>query len=1242
MSSVDLSNTNTSGASFGKKPPTASSPLCPPLRLAGGGNGNGAARQQQQRQSSSRHHSQENPQLLEAQDLLVHSIGEGSWEAQSRSTASKRTTRYSPRASLEGDDKSTSHSLLLTSISTLSTTPSHSHHRHSTSHQSPLLPPQQQQQRKSTTQSKRYVMQDRMRNTGGGGGDGGGSEASAHAAKSPQRLGANRSKHHHQQHRSSHASAKNESSTSVHSAVVPHLIPVLQEEEDATVSKLQQHTPPSLQQSQQQQQQQPSSHRPAPKPKQVARSPTSTARRPAPPALQSWQEEGASQRISGGGKAATTLSTTHQHHHHQRAPTVTSNTSSTVTRNVPPSLTATATVKTAGGGGGVRKPAVSITTEGRPGGKAHPPPVHTLTMTIPDAGTAPSKPVMMDDVWSPVSMAQGGGGGGPMHRAGLGGRMGGGTQSPLPPPHQPQSPEEALLKFRSYLNQYEQSEIMDYRHIYYCGQQSSTRRVNRRPTMSSSMSASCSFSQPPLAFTVPVFDDADGYYLCNTGDQVAYRYEIQSVVGRGTYSLVAHAVDWKYPANHPWSLCALKIARAEPLYNEAAEEEEELLSQLTHVYLTQRKYGRRPSSPCRKGGTVADTDPSTFLANAKTMESASLPVMYDSFVFRQHRVLVFPLYGRDLRTAMKSSRQPFPNYVTRSITHQLLVALHTLHHCGITHADVKPDNIIFSSRSDVGAYCGGSGMELCGNSIGEDSSASAIVNKKKRPSSEDVGSIPSIGAGGGVDSTPNSSRVILIDFSNARYTSSEPTFPTQSPYYRSPEAALQLPYTSAMDMWSLGCVVYEMVTKQKLMALPSSLTTFASSPSSFSRPTSGLLSPSASLAPVLTNTELLARSIGTLGFPDKVFTTKIKQVWKKYIHERPQLRHRWRCLSTQVREDPGSLVIPSSGSVSMEMGSPPAGSPEEVEECWLSFFLLLTRQAESQRARPTSDRNSSSSPPFVSPHPSPRGNGWVETNLDQTISASSLMSGTGNAESLLGMSANGASLSQPGIITALQVEPMLAHFGVEAQNHAVTQVLQRKAGTGHAKGVLYHCSGGSGPTSATSRGCPMEGFRLRHDTGVMDVVRLPHDVDSFILLDFLLGCLTWSPEERLTAAEALRHPWVSLFSGHSSQHTDHHLSSNTILVGPDDPPIREERCTGSYYLHHHTATQQCGEVAVVAKRVIANEEALLHSRGSSNSTMNPQFPLQSYGASSLTLNAKLASPITASGLSLLYQLATKP
>lgn len=59
-------------------------------------------------------------------------------------------------------------------------------------------------------------------------------------------------------------------------------------------------------------------------------------------------------------------------------------------------------------------------------------------------------------------------------------------------------------------------------------------------------------------------------------------------------------------------------------------------------------------------------------------------------------------------------------------------------------------------------------------------------------------------------------KVKLIDFGSACFTTDHLSSYVQSRSYRAPEVVLGLPYSSKIDLWSLGCVIAELFTGQVL------------------------------------------------------------------------------------------------------------------------------------------------------------------------------------------------------------------------------------------------------------------------------------------------------------------------------------------------------------------------------------------------------------------------------------------
>ncbi|CAG8627128.1 7911_t:CDS:10 [Ambispora leptoticha] len=138
----------------------------------------------------------------------------------------------------------------------------------------------------------------------------------------------------------------------------------------------------------------------------------------------------------------------------------------------------------------------------------------------------------------------------------------------------------------------------------------------------------------------------------------------------------------------------------------------------------------------------------------------SVPVVkiFNTFVFEQHFCLVFEyLKGGMLTTVPKNQPEHTRLHVIRKFACQILSALMYLQKMGVLHADLKPDNILLDSG--------------------------------------------------------NSSALKIIDFGNAMNLDDVSiyfkTFEIQNPLYRAPEVLLGIPFGSAIDMWSLGCIICE-------------------------------------------------------------------------------------------------------------------------------------------------------------------------------------------------------------------------------------------------------------------------------------------------------------------------------------------------------------------------------------------------------------------------------------------------
>lgn len=134
-----------------------------------------------------------------------------------------------------------------------------------------------------------------------------------------------------------------------------------------------------------------------------------------------------------------------------------------------------------------------------------------------------------------------------------------------------------------------------------------------------------------------------------------------------------------------------------------------------------------------------------------------------SFDHRGHLCLAFENLSMNLREVLRK----FGNNVginlqaTKAYAYQMFVALAHMRKCSIIHADLKPDNILVSENRNI--------LKIC-----------------------DLGT--------------------AIDRSDAATAHTEITPYLVSRFYRAPEIILGMPYDYGVDMWSIGCTLYELYT----------------------------------------------------------------------------------------------------------------------------------------------------------------------------------------------------------------------------------------------------------------------------------------------------------------------------------------------------------------------------------------------------------------------------------------------
>jgi serine/threonine protein kinase len=120
--------------------------------------------------------------------------------------------------------------------------------------------------------------------------------------------------------------------------------------------------------------------------------------------------------------------------------------------------------------------------------------------------------------------------------------------------------------------------------------------------------------------------------------------------------------------------------------------------------------------------------------------------------------------------------------------------LKKLQECKVIHSDLKPENILLVDTKQEKP----SRYDMNPSSINSISNAQSFRSQLKIPPEFEP------------DSPQHSVKV--IDFGSSCYEAEKMYTYVQSRFYRSPEIILGIPYTTAIDMWSFGCILAELLT----------------------------------------------------------------------------------------------------------------------------------------------------------------------------------------------------------------------------------------------------------------------------------------------------------------------------------------------------------------------------------------------------------------------------------------------
>lgn len=148
--------------------------------------------------------------------------------------------------------------------------------------------------------------------------------------------------------------------------------------------------------------------------------------------------------------------------------------------------------------------------------------------------------------------------------------------------------------------------------------------------------------------------------------------------------------------------------------------------------------------------------------------------MLDWFDYHGHMCIAFEMLGLSVFDFLKDNNyHPYPLEQVRHIAYQLCFSVKFLHENKLTHTDLKPENILF---------------------VDADYETMSVYNNKRLREVKRV----------------KRTDVRLIDFGSATFDHEHHSTIVSTRHYRAPEVILELGWSQPCDVWSIGCILFEL------------------------------------------------------------------------------------------------------------------------------------------------------------------------------------------------------------------------------------------------------------------------------------------------------------------------------------------------------------------------------------------------------------------------------------------------
>ncbi|KAH8876067.1 dual specificity tyrosine-phosphorylation-regulated kinase 3 like [Schistosoma japonicum] len=372
------------------------------------------------------------------------------------------------------------------------------------------------------------------------------------------------------------------------------------------------------------------------------------------------------------------------------------------------------------------------------------------------------------------------------------------------------SPLEALNLYRDNLSLHERKEILRYDKIFYVGRTVEKHSISNclQPSMPKFNPHTSQYFNEKLnpnnhhnahnnnnnnsEDNQLMFNDSDNFYRIIKHDHIAYRYEILSLLGKGSFGQVVSAYDHMKGCK-----VALKIIRTEPRFTIQAREEIRILEKLRSMRETSCDESNRYDFP---------------IIN-----------LFEHFTFRKHICMTFELLNINLYDLLKLNKfTGLPRDRVRRICLQVLKALQFIQKAGIIHCDLKPENILLVwPQSPENENTTNTNISNNTNNSNNNNNQKNAYNQysyheksqqhhyhnNNNNRFDPLNNLLTMCQRG----TEQKDYVKLIDFGSSCFQNGQPYPYIQSRFYRAPEILLRLGYDQAIDTWSFGCLVAELI-----------------------------------------------------------------------------------------------------------------------------------------------------------------------------------------------------------------------------------------------------------------------------------------------------------------------------------------------------------------------------------------------------------------------------------------------